>query len=70
MTAKEMFEELGLEQSKSPFKDCIEYGEYLRSHIIFDKTYKFVHANCTVSMKLLKAINKQCEELGWMNDDE
>lgn len=67
-TAKEMFEDVGLKESKSPFSDCIEYGEPFSGHIVFDKTYKMFHANTTVNGRLLKAIIKQCEELGWLDD--
>ena len=69
MSAKEMFEELGYFQRD---KDCfIEYVKvYNRNDSFAD--VQFIYENKIVSMcivedyqKVLKAINKQIEELGW-----
>lgn len=76
MKAKEMFEELGYEIEIG--KNYIEYAKFHKkinqhSYILFDleeKTilpsmeYGSTHA-LEIGMNLLKAINKQIEELGW-----
>lgn len=76
MSAKEMFEELGYEYKESYFNNKLDRiiitDDYKYStHIIFaienqsiKATFKNDQAGW-VSMKLLKAINKQVEELGW-----
>lgn len=75
MNAKEMFEELGY--SKSEFRKHIKY-ENNGNVVIFDNDSKMVRAidlflqeqpqPKPIYMNLLKAINKQCEELGWLDE--
>lgn len=79
MTAKEMFEKLGYEERKH--ENFIKYvGKFFVSDwyiVLFDLTEKTVTPQVTsdspftpsepldLSIELLKAINKQIEELGW-----
>ena len=75
MTAKEMFEELDFRWKET--KDIIEYNRSLFKHFTFLQREKitFFKNDCLrlfwfenvseVNEKLLQAINKQCEELGW-----
>lgn len=64
MTAKEMFEELGYEEDFH-----IAYIKYHNSeedkYIWFNKFSRTVEIEFDIDMTLLKAINKQVEELGW-----
>lgn len=76
MTARELFEELGYEYSLI----CICNGaihEIKYEHkdepgkIVFKLNYKVFYADIDdysvlIDMPTLKAINKQCEELGWL----
>lgn len=79
MSAKEMFEELDYEQTKT--KRFIKYTyKYFTSnwyHIMFDLEEKLIdcyisndspfspNEPSSISIDELKAINKQVEELGW-----
>lgn len=67
MTAKEMFEELGFEEDFH-----IAYIKFYNIkkdlYIWFQKDARTVEANFDITMPLLKAINQQCKELGWLND--
>ena len=68
MSAKEMFEELGYEYERNEVNQIcicnIEYDEWLWFYL--DKrTFEY---NEEINMDLLKAINKQVEELGWSNE--
>jgi len=66
MTAKEMFEELGFEYDDG--ENYIEYSNY-DTGICFMLDDKDISINTGyIDMPLFKAINKQCEELGWNND--
>ena len=61
-----MFEKLGYELKDG--YSCIVYENINNDSIIF-----WTHENITIqtryiSVKLLQAINKQIEELGWNND--
>lgn len=72
MTAKEMFEELGRIQTITEYDNYKSDIDYLdekteQTNIYFDLEYKeigFVNIH-KITMKELKAINKQIEELGW-----
>lgn len=70
MTAKEMFEELGYtERPKNEYYTDAELiydreKRYFHS-IYFDKDKTIDVSNPTITLDLLKAINKQIEELGW-----
>lgn len=75
MIAKEMFEELDFRWKET--KDIIEYNRSLFNHFTFLQREKitFFKNDCLrlfwfenvseVNEKLLQAINKQIEELGW-----
>lgn len=75
MTAKEMFEELRYKIDKEPrFGSIISYTKYcndgccrLFDLVFYKETIDFQEDY--ISRKLLKAINKQVEELGWNNED-
>lgn len=67
-TADKMFEELGFELYEN--KRRIEYFKDNRE-IIFYKTKETFISSCgigciDINMQELKAINKKCEELGWL----
>lgn len=74
MTAREMFEELGYQRNAEnekiiyiiETKDSFYYQE-----IIFNLVKKIIvidgnFLEVAIENTLLKAINKQCEELGWI----
>lgn len=73
MSAQEMFEKLGYK--KDEYSKCIFYYNpneindeivfYLENRT-FDRDY-YGHANA-ITIPLLKAINKQVEELGWLDE--
>jgi hypothetical protein len=79
MSAKEMFEKLGFKQSFFGSKDnkCIIYDiENETTYIMFKPSTKEIKFCCSfknkvdivnfsMNTKLLQAINKQVEELGW-----
>lgn len=75
MTAREMFEKLGYRRSTDI--DMIKYSKKLddtfyRIEVIFDLLEKEIvldnngYEAYIITCALLKAINKQCEELGWI----
>ena len=78
-TAKEMFEELGFELYKTPYEKCICYitnDIYFNCRIEFWADDKIIYnsliygdyemkGSCPIRTDLLRAINKQVEELGW-----
>lgn len=72
-TAKEMFEALGYGLVRNDEK-YITYVDVLNEdlYISFSKEYKVVSGTPTydyfLNMSILKAINKQCEELGWLDE--
>ena len=71
LEAKEMFEELKLRPKEAPFDGWLVYGDKahpLGVQVIFDLNNKSVTANTNVSVKLYKAIGKQMEELGWLEE--
>ena len=76
-SAKEMFEKLGYKYTESDY--CIQYStnidttDYSEYHYVtFEKatiTYTArlgFYDTFAIDMPTLKAINKQCEELGWL----
>ena len=71
MKAKEMFEELGFEYQENEinikyykeYTDC--YDESYILEIDFRLIEKKIYSDFSIDMHLLKAINKQVEELGW-----
>ena len=75
MSAKEMFEELGYKLDKEPrFGSTISYTKYcsdgccrIYDLVFYKKTIEFQEEYITYAM--LQAINKQCEELGWLEKE-
>ena len=76
MSARKMFEELGYEYNECYFEGQLDEITYSKSgrwtpQIMFNlnhnvvKVYRQENKSSSFDMKLLKAINKQCEELGW-----
>jgi hypothetical protein len=74
-TAKEMFEELGYELFEEKDSRYITYVYHDRYIIQFDLIMQNFYAYednmdmqyIGVDMKMLQAINKQCEEMGWLD---
>lgn len=70
-SAKEMFEELGFEYKKSDFSITYykEFRDYDDECYILDIAFRLfeqeISTDFSIDMRLLKAINKQVEELGW-----
>lgn len=75
MTAREMFEELGYRRSTDI--DVIKYSKKLDDtfywiEVMFDLLEKEIvlddngYEAYIITCALLKAINKQCQELGWI----
>ena len=81
MTAKELFKALGYKQKLQYDEDKeligIRYKQGKHIEIIFDlwdcdvvkfgKIWEHL-GNSSIDMDELKAINKQCKELGWLDD--
>lgn len=78
MSAKEMFEKLGYEYYEDDGFNCYvkEISELIEpDYISFDRLERkfFVSRNSkydngtTINMSLLQAINKQVDELGWLD---
>lgn len=74
MSAREMFEELGFEYKKSDFSISYykEFRDYDDETYILDIDFRLfekkISNDFSIDMPLLKAINKQVEELGWNNE--
>lgn len=78
MTAKEMFEKLGYEYSELLSDDTRIYYEHKNNgnnlhnqpsnFIMFCLDYKVISNDCDITLKELQAINKQVEELGWLDE--
>ena len=67
MTAKEMFEKLGLKEKYNNEHEIAYQYKCTINEVIFireNKHIAFIELN-GIDMKLLKAINKQVEELHW-----
>lgn len=73
-TADEMFEELGYEIIENN-KTTLNYekeGLYMDKEIVFELLDESVTAGygtgecCHISIQELQAINKKCQELGWV----
>ena len=77
--AREMFEELGYEiDDNSKFKgmaQCINYqviqpyGNIFKEITFYFDTKEIGWDNVYLTMPLLKAINQQCKELGWLDEE-
>lgn len=71
MKAREMFEELGFEYQENEitiryFKEFRDYDDDSYTlDIDFRLIEKKIYSDFSIDMRLLKAINKQVEELGW-----
>ena len=78
MTAKEMFEALGYELDDcSNFEEkakCLNYQIIKPYECIFKEITFYLDSkeigwdNVMITMPLLKAINQQCKELGWLDE--
>lgn len=64
MTAKELFEELGYEENYH-IEYIMYYNKEEEKYIWFSRTDETIEARFDIDMPLLKAINKQIEELNW-----
>ena len=71
--ADRMFEELGYEYNAKIYQFCANVYDYKNDKtdkwIRFDGSDRkiiFMTQNSTMYMQELKAINKKCEELGWI----
>lgn len=65
MKAEEMFEKLGYKKVPLNSSECLYYERY-DEHFSFDLISKEIGVcDYYITMEELKAINKQCEELGW-----
>lgn len=64
-TAREMFEECDYIKTENAY--TIEYSHSDKDYIYFYKGKKIIGiGNYTINVNTLVAINKQCEELGWV----
>ena len=67
-----MFEELGFEYKKSDFSITYykEFRDYDDESYTLDIDFRLIEqklfSDFTIDMPLLKAINQQCKELGWI----
>lgn len=69
MTAEEMFEHLGYEQITYENGNQISYECDDNEYFCFDKSKKIINTSLyNLTINHLKAINKQCQELGWLDD--
>jgi len=74
MSAKEMFEELGFECNSNEFtiRYYKEFRDYDDESYTLDIDFRLIEqklfSDFTIDMRLLKAINQQCKELGWINE--
>lgn len=65
MNAKEMFEECGYIKIENA--NTIEFSRSEEDYIYFEKEKKLIGIGFyKINVNTLEAINKQCEELGWM----
>lgn len=69
--AKEMFEELGYKQEHHiAYIKYTKIDDYNYYFVWFEQETESVEARFDIDMKLLQAINKQVEELGWGDSNE
>lgn len=68
MTAKEMFEELGFEYGVNDINQIYAINDEEGTDLWFLNDKKVFEYNGYINVDLLKAINKQVEELGWDNE--
>ena len=72
-TADEMFNELGYEKYENETEIIYRQKEIVNDErffwrITFAKIPKICGANHLISMQELQAINKKCQELGWLDE--
>ena len=72
MSADEMFEELGYDRREELYGKSLltikYYGFGNLPRIVFGENNKTVRTSESITMELLQAINKKCEELGWLDE--
>lgn len=73
MTASEMFEELGYKRNVEDKKiTCLQKFGYETFEIMFDLSEKEISIDTDIEVKIeediLQAIDKQAEELGWLDE--
>lgn len=74
MSAREMFEELGYEYDDKKSRviaNLYDRDDTLSIHIAFNKANQRIGIDClaaALDMDELQAINKQVEELGWLDE--
>ena len=67
MKAQEMFENLGwVKKHEMPTNITYVRGCYRTISFVSLANQRIVMASGNIDMVLLKAINKQCQELGWI----
>lgn len=74
LTADEMFEKLGYEKTFTEvdnikyYKDDDNVIYFVITHRTFHKTGEYDGMCDAITMQELKAINKKCKELGWLDE--
>lgn len=69
LTAREMFEKLGYKQQRFNSEEIDYYNSETDLYVWFCRRTKTIEVSFDITMDLLKAINKQVEELwGWDNE--
>lgn len=66
LSAKEMFEALGWEQVTNEESYIVYQRGRRMISFIRNGTDGIVACSCHLNMDWLKAVNKQCQELGWI----
>lgn len=68
MTAKEMFESMGWKQiANEPSHIAYERGFRTIEFLKWDEDTNIVTSSGHINMNVLKAINAQCRDLGWLD---
>lgn len=68
MNAEEMFENLGWKKKEDEASFIIYERGYRTIGFIRDDDSGIVTSSGHINMDVLKAINEQCKELGWLDD--
>lgn len=66
--ADKMFEELFYEQRENNIDYICFINKLNANEICFWKRKREIATNTMLNVKLLKAINKKCKELGWLDE--
>ena len=76
MSADEMFEKLEYKKKYQIYEDKVIIIGYTKEdaiaeecEIMFLKLARKVLVNIWINMQELQAINKKCEEMGWLDED-